>query len=281
MTLGNAWAFPAAPQDDGLGAMKALAGELRAATAACDEAGHPIDLFRALEPEYLRAAADVSAARGLRRAHSQAVHARRRQRVRRGDSRRVRQGVRRELLRDVRPVVHDAAICPPISAQRSRASTSTATFRRAAARRMPVFHSVGASDPLEAADVRDADRRRVAEHAGGVDSARRPDPVQDQAERRQSRCRLRARRAHRSGREPRRRRRAALRTGSTRSISTRAVPTSRTCSSSSAACARRRPTGFERILYIEQPTARDLAEGSRATSCTRRRSCGRSSSTSR
>src|SRR5262245_9998786 len=42
MTLGNAWAFPAAGQDAGLGAMKALADELRTVTAACDESGHPI-----------------------------------------------------------------------------------------------------------------------------------------------------------------------------------------------------------------------------------------------
>src|SRR5262245_41839480 len=65
MTLGNAWAFPAASQEDGLGAMKALAGELRSVTASCDDTGHPIDLFRALEPEYLRAAATLSAARRL------------------------------------------------------------------------------------------------------------------------------------------------------------------------------------------------------------------------
>src|SRR5438045_6846449 len=44
MTLGNAWSFPAAPQDAGLGAMVALAGEFRTLTAACDEAGHPIDV---------------------------------------------------------------------------------------------------------------------------------------------------------------------------------------------------------------------------------------------
>ena len=60
MTLGNAWSFPAASHDDGLKAMKALADELRPVTAGCDERGHPIDLFRALEPEYLRAASDVS-----------------------------------------------------------------------------------------------------------------------------------------------------------------------------------------------------------------------------
>lgn len=65
MTLGNAWAFPAASQDDGLGAMQALAGECRALTAACDDSGHPLDLWRALEPAYLAAAATLSRARAL------------------------------------------------------------------------------------------------------------------------------------------------------------------------------------------------------------------------
>src|SRR4029079_16575018 len=60
MTLGNAWAFPAASQDAGLGAMRALAPRLQRLTADCDEAGHPIDLFRKLEPAYLRAAEALS-----------------------------------------------------------------------------------------------------------------------------------------------------------------------------------------------------------------------------
>ena len=45
----------AVPHDAGAGRDEALAAELRAQTAACDESGHPIDLFRALEPAYLRA----------------------------------------------------------------------------------------------------------------------------------------------------------------------------------------------------------------------------------
>jgi L-alanine-DL-glutamate epimerase-like enolase superfamily enzyme len=65
MTLGNAWAFPSVSQEVGLGAMVALAGDLRRITRACDEAGHPVDLFRALEPEYLRAAATVTRARSV------------------------------------------------------------------------------------------------------------------------------------------------------------------------------------------------------------------------
>lgn len=42
--------------------MVALAAESRRVTADCDETGHPIDLFRALEPAYLRAADAVSRA---------------------------------------------------------------------------------------------------------------------------------------------------------------------------------------------------------------------------
>src|SRR5206468_10930210 len=65
MTLGNAWSFAEASQEAGLRAMKALAGEIRSLTAGCDETGHPIDLFRALEPRYLKAAAALSRARAL------------------------------------------------------------------------------------------------------------------------------------------------------------------------------------------------------------------------
>jgi L-alanine-DL-glutamate epimerase-like enolase superfamily enzyme len=43
-----------------LGAMKALAARLAKITAACREAGHPIDINQVLEPEYLRVAAEVS-----------------------------------------------------------------------------------------------------------------------------------------------------------------------------------------------------------------------------
>ena len=58
-------AFPGVPHDTSLGAMVALAGELRRHAAACDEAGHPIDLFRVLEPAFLTAATETSRARQL------------------------------------------------------------------------------------------------------------------------------------------------------------------------------------------------------------------------
>jgi L-alanine-DL-glutamate epimerase-like enolase superfamily enzyme len=153
MTLGNAWAFPAASQEAGLGAMVALAGELRTLTAACDEAGHPIDLFRALEPQYLRAAATLSAARALpvpipklctlvvaspfdaalHDAYGKAF----------GVTSYETYGPRfmtRDLSHDLGPAFKGEYLDRYVpAAPRSR---------------MPVFHSVGASDPLDQSDVR-------------------------------------------------------------------------------------------------------------------------------
>lgn len=67
MPLGNVWSFPSRklPYDVTLGAMKALAGKCRDLTAAHREPGHPIDLNHDLEPEYLKAAAEVSRELGL------------------------------------------------------------------------------------------------------------------------------------------------------------------------------------------------------------------------
>ena len=153
MTLGNAWAFPAASQEDGLGAMRALAGDLRAVTAGCQEQGHPVDLFRALEPEYLRAARALSQARGLAvpipklctlvvaSAFDAAIH------DAYGKAFRVScyetygpRFMTRDLSHDLGPRFAGEYLDRYVpSAPRSR---------------IPVFHSVGASDPLEAADVR-------------------------------------------------------------------------------------------------------------------------------
>jgi L-alanine-DL-glutamate epimerase-like enolase superfamily enzyme len=60
--LGNVWAFPSAAMsyDTTLGAMKSLAARISKITADYKEAGHPIELNRALEPQYLSAAREVS-----------------------------------------------------------------------------------------------------------------------------------------------------------------------------------------------------------------------------
>jgi L-alanine-DL-glutamate epimerase-like enolase superfamily enzyme len=67
MPMGNVWAFPSKrlSYDDTLGAMKELAERIERITADLQEAGHPIDINVALEPEYLKAAAEVAESRKL------------------------------------------------------------------------------------------------------------------------------------------------------------------------------------------------------------------------
>ena len=67
MPLGNVWSFPTRtlPYDVTLGAMQGLAGRIERIVAGCDEAAHPIELSRLLEPEYAKAAVEETAARGL------------------------------------------------------------------------------------------------------------------------------------------------------------------------------------------------------------------------
>jgi hypothetical protein len=62
MTMGNVWSFPShvLSYDQTLGAMKSLAEKINGVTAALRQWCHPIDINCALEPEYLRASAEVS-----------------------------------------------------------------------------------------------------------------------------------------------------------------------------------------------------------------------------
>jgi L-alanine-DL-glutamate epimerase-like enolase superfamily enzyme len=63
MPLGNAWSFPTPrlTYDQTLNAMKALAGRLARRTAGYRTPGHPIDITWALEPEYLKDAEAAAA----------------------------------------------------------------------------------------------------------------------------------------------------------------------------------------------------------------------------
>jgi L-alanine-DL-glutamate epimerase-like enolase superfamily enzyme len=67
MTLGNLWAFPSRTMtyDRTLSAMKTLAGRISRLVGSCRETGHPLDIAAVLEPEFLAAAADVSQQLGL------------------------------------------------------------------------------------------------------------------------------------------------------------------------------------------------------------------------
>ena len=62
MPLGNIWSFPSKvlSYDQTLGAMQALAAQISKITAGYKEFGHPIDINWALDPVYRKAAADVS-----------------------------------------------------------------------------------------------------------------------------------------------------------------------------------------------------------------------------
>src|SRR5579871_1677551 len=62
MPMGNVWSFPSKTltYDQTLGAMKSLATRISQVTNNCKDYGHAIDLNCTLEPEYLKAAADVS-----------------------------------------------------------------------------------------------------------------------------------------------------------------------------------------------------------------------------
>jgi L-alanine-DL-glutamate epimerase-like enolase superfamily enzyme len=62
MPLGNVWSFPSKTMsyDVTLGAMKALAERIEKITAGYKESGHPVELNRSLEPAYLAAASQVS-----------------------------------------------------------------------------------------------------------------------------------------------------------------------------------------------------------------------------
>jgi L-alanine-DL-glutamate epimerase-like enolase superfamily enzyme len=152
MTLGNAWAFPAASQDEGLGAMRALADQLRDVTAACDDRGHPLDLFRVLEPEYLRTAATVSRSRSLATpipklctlvvasAFDAAIH----------------DGYGKAFGRSVYETYGREFMTRDLSADLGPSFKGEYLDRYvpfAPKPQMPVFHSVGASDPLDASDM--------------------------------------------------------------------------------------------------------------------------------
>jgi len=67
MPLGNVWSFPSKtmPYARTLAAMQALAERIAKVTGAYRESGHPIDINIALEPAYLKAAGEVTRALGL------------------------------------------------------------------------------------------------------------------------------------------------------------------------------------------------------------------------
>lgn len=155
MTMGNVWAFPSKRMsyDQTLEAMKVLAGNIQNITANFKEPGHPIDINVTLEPEYLKAANEVSRRLQLEEPipklctlvtaspFDAAIH----------DAFGKVHGVSsyhtygRELL------ANDLShyLGPEFKGEYLEQYVS-----REPAQRLALYHSVGASDPIESADIR-------------------------------------------------------------------------------------------------------------------------------
>ncbi len=258
MPLGNAWAFPNVPFDVSLGAMRALADDLRRITADCDETGHPVDLARVLDPEFLRAAASLSRTRSLpvpipmlctlvvSSAFDAALH----------DA--YGKAFRRSCYETYgssfmsRDLSHDLG--PSFTGEYLDRYVPTAPQPT-----MPVFHSIGASDPLEASDV----KQRIDD---GL-----PNTLEEWIQRDGLiRFKIKLNGGNMAADLDR-----ILRTDR---IVTRVLPARKVndwkylldfnegCPNVGylLECLRKvreaTPAGFERILYIEQPTARDLKD---------------------
>jgi L-alanine-DL-glutamate epimerase-like enolase superfamily enzyme len=154
MTMGNMWAFPSKTMtyDQTLDAMKGLAERIARLTNECKDVGHPLDLNHVLEPEYVKAANVVAIAGklaepvpklatlvvasafdaaihdGFGKVHGRNVYATYGPDLLPGD-------LSRYLGPDFRGERLDRALLPK------------------AQPRIPLFHSVGGLDPLEQKDV--------------------------------------------------------------------------------------------------------------------------------
>jgi L-alanine-DL-glutamate epimerase-like enolase superfamily enzyme len=155
MTMGNIWAFPSATMsyDTTLNAMKVLASRIARITQDCSELGHPLDIAHVLEPEYLKVAAEVSAELELSEPipklctlvvaspfdaalHDAFGKVHRRNVYDTYGPDLMTHDVSRYLGADFHGVRLDRMLLP------------------APQLRIPVFHSVGGLDPLEASDVK-------------------------------------------------------------------------------------------------------------------------------
>ncbi len=155
MPLGNIWSFPSKTMsyDTTLGAMKALAGRIEQVTADCRDFGHPVELNALLEPVYLEAARQISSELKLAAPIP-------------------------KLCMLVTASPFDAALHDAFGKAQGLNCYSTygadftnrdlSTFlgrefageyldryiRKQPAPRIPIFHSVGAGDPITEADIR-------------------------------------------------------------------------------------------------------------------------------
>jgi L-alanine-DL-glutamate epimerase-like enolase superfamily enzyme len=154
MPLGNVWSFPSRvlDYDTTLGAMKTLAERVCQVTTGCTEEGHPIDLTWALEGEYHKAAGAVT--EELRLAEpipplctlvvaspfDAALH----------DAYGKAHGLNCYHTYGPDFLAHDLG---HYLGEEFRGETLDRYVSRSPQPRMPLYHLVGALDPLEAGDV--------------------------------------------------------------------------------------------------------------------------------
>jgi L-alanine-DL-glutamate epimerase-like enolase superfamily enzyme len=155
MPLGNVWSFPSRVlnYDATLAAMKNLATRVRDLTGACTEVGHPIDLTHALEPAYHQAAGEVSREMRLAEAipplctlvvaspFDAALH----------DAFGKAHGLNCYHTYGPDFLAHDLG---HYLGQEFAGQTLEPHITREPRPHMPLYHLVGALDPLEAGDVR-------------------------------------------------------------------------------------------------------------------------------
>jgi len=154
MSLGNVWSFPSKVMsyETTLGAMKTLAGRIAGITAAYREPGHPIDINTALEPEYLKAAAAVSSELRLASPIPKLCTL-------------VTASPFDAALHDAFGKAHGASAyltCGPDLMRHDlghylgpefKGESLARYIRREPAARVPLFHSVGASDAIVESDI--------------------------------------------------------------------------------------------------------------------------------
>jgi len=159
MSLGNMWAFPsrALSYDQTLAAMKALAARIRSITVGCGLGGHPIELNIALEPEYLRAAAEVSRELALAEPIPKLCTM-------------VVASPFDLALHDAYGKAHGLSSYAALGQELLRPDLSRALLPHICStprRRIFVYHSVGASDPLFDSDVQTPVGDGLPETLGG------------------------------------------------------------------------------------------------------------------
>lgn len=154
MPLGNVWSFPSKTltYDDTLSAMKALTQEIAALFRSCSVLGHPIDITHVLEPTYLGAAKRVQHQRKLSEpipplctmvaasAFDAALH----------DGYGKLHGLSsyRTYSPEFLPGDLERFLGPEF-----RSAKLESFIRTTPQARMPLYHLVGALDPLETSDI--------------------------------------------------------------------------------------------------------------------------------